>query len=100
MSDLISLEEAIMNQLVEAGLDRSAEATQEAAGNIERMFQRQLNRAQIVAVVTDLEKALEMRNKILIVSTGEIMEDVGNRKMIDPNILKARADNLRKQLES
>lgn len=91
-----SLEDVIMEYLVQAGLSEGDEATQQLAGNLTVLFESQLTGIEFSAHIQELELAIKQRNRIRL-DSGEVVNDLANRNMIDPNLLQARVDSLKRQ---
>jgi hypothetical protein len=90
-------EELIMSVLVEGGLSSDDETTQQIAGKLANFFQIGMSRVEVTCRISEIEQALEQKNKMLYGS--QIEDDIGNRNLIDPNILIIRLDQLRNMLK-
>lgn len=90
----MNLEETITDLLVESGLSREDEATQQLAGNLANFFGEQYTMIEFNAHIQELQMALQQQNKVML--AGQVIDDMANRQMIDPRMLRARLDQLMK----
>lgn len=89
-----SLEDIIMETLVQSGLSKDDEATQQLSGSLANLFVAHSEQVELVCRINEVEAALKQTNKMLY--GKHIKDDIGDRYLIDPKILRLRLQGLKK----
>ncbi len=94
-------EDLIMVILINSGLSKEDEATQQLAGELSNLYDAGMNAVELECRISEIELSLTQKNKIISALDGKsIVEDMQQRDLIDPRILSIRLKNLRKMQRS
>lgn len=89
-------EDLIMIILINAGLSKEDETTQQLAGELANLYEVGMSAVEFQCRISEIELALTQKNKTISSITGKIVDDMQQRNLIDPRLLEVRLKNLKK----
>jgi hypothetical protein len=90
-----TIEDIVTAMVVDAGLSKEDESTQMLVGNLVNLLQFQASLIELQCRINEIELSLTQKNRMLYGT--EVQPDIGNRQLIDPNVLMLRLQGLRKK---
>jgi hypothetical protein len=96
MSQAKTPEDLIMVILINAGLSKEDEATQQLAGELANLYSAGMSAVEFQCRISEIELSLTQKNKQISTITGKVVDDMQQRNLIDPRILQIRLKNLKK----
>lgn len=96
MTKLQTLEDIFMTMLVNAGLEKD-ESTEMLVGEFMKIFEFRGSLIELQCRISEIELALSQKNKQISSISGDIVDDMQQRNLIDPQVLKLRLQGLIKK---
>lgn len=92
-----TLEDVVMAMLVNSGLSKDDESTQMLCGELINLFNFQGSLIELQCRISEIELSLTQKNRQLSEISGEVVDDMQQRGMIDPKVLMLRLQGLKKK---